>query len=70
MSNCAAGICPLIKHCRSLRSLSLLRCSGPFSDALSASLGARRPLLKLQKLRIVGGMTDISCAGLSAMLDR
>ena len=63
-------MCPLIKHCRSLRSLSLLRCSGPFSDALGASLGARRPLLKLQKLRIVGGTADISHAGLIAMLDR
>ena len=65
-----AGVCPLIQQCRSLRALSLLRCAGPFTDALGASLCARRPLLKLQQLRVVGSARDISDAGLSAILDR
>jgi len=63
-------VCPLIEKCKSLRGLSLLRCSGPFTDALGASFRARRPLQLLQKLRIVDGARDITDNGLKTLLDR
>lgn len=65
-----AGVCNVIKACRSLTVLHLLRCSGPFGDALGGAFQSRRPLLLLRELHIVDGAQDLTDGGLACCLAR
>ncbi len=60
----------MVRACRSLTVLQLLRCSGPFGDDLGAAFASRRPLLLLKELRIVGGAQHLTDQGLAACLSR
>lgn len=58
----------VVRTCRSLTALRLLRCSGPFEDGLVAAFRSRRPLLLLRELRIVDGAHELTDQGLAGCL--
>ncbi len=60
----------VIRACRSLTRLHLLRCGGPFGDELGAAFAARRPLLPLAELHVCSGAPSLSDAGLQQCLSR
>ncbi|CAL8469945.1 g9487 [Coccomyxa elongata] len=62
------GVCMVVRTCRSLIALRLLRCSGPFGDGLGAAFRSRRPLLLLWELRIVDGAHELTDRGLAGCL--
>ena len=67
---CRAGVCKVVRACRSLTVLQLMRCSGPFGDELGAAFLSRRPLLLLKELRIVGGAQLLTDQGLAKCISR
>ncbi|KAK9916011.1 hypothetical protein WJX75_007231 [Coccomyxa subellipsoidea] len=64
------GVCKVVRACRSLTVLQLMRCSGPFGDELGAAFLSRRPLLLLKELRIVGGAQLLTDQGLAKCISR
>lgn len=60
----------MIRACKSLNRLHLLRCGGPFGDELGAAFAARRPLLPLAELHVCSGAPSLTDAGLEQCLSR
>ncbi|BDA43960.1 probable BTB/POZ domain-containing protein FBL11 at C-terminar half [Coccomyxa sp. Obi] len=62
------GVCMVVRTCRNLTTMRLLRCCGPFGDGLGAAFRSRRPLLPLGELRIVDGAHELTDQGLAGCL--
>ena len=60
----------MVRACRSLTALHLLRCGGLFGHELGEAFASRRPLLPLAELHLCEGASALTDAGLAQCLSR